>query len=50
MTVFSAPRPPTVALLCGNDGGMRRSVLLQPNCKFFKEGERAPQGKTYVGA
>lgn len=31
VTVFSAPRPPTVALLCGKEGGMLRAVLCSYN-------------------
>ena len=27
VTVFAAPRPPSVALLCGKEGGMLRAVL-----------------------
>jgi len=30
VTVFSALRPPSVALICGKEGGMLRSVL----CSF----------------
>ncbi|KFY68375.1 hypothetical protein V496_01118 [Pseudogymnoascus sp. VKM F-4515 (FW-2607)] len=31
VTIFSAPRPPTVALICGSEGGMLRAVLCSYN-------------------
>ncbi|KAL3423873.1 hypothetical protein PVAG01_05620 [Phlyctema vagabunda] len=31
VSIFSAPRPPTVALLCGQEGGMLRAVLCSYN-------------------
>ncbi|OBT61202.1 hypothetical protein VE03_08711 [Pseudogymnoascus sp. 23342-1-I1] len=31
VTIFSAPRPPTVALVCGSEGGMLRAVLCSYN-------------------
>jgi hypothetical protein len=31
VTVFSSPRPPTVALLCGKEAGMLRVVLCSYN-------------------
>lgn len=31
VTVFASPRPPTVALLCGKEGGMLRVLLCSYN-------------------
>lgn len=33
VTVFAAARPPSVALICGKEGGMLRAVL----CSFERE-------------
>ncbi|KAI0964796.1 hypothetical protein F4678DRAFT_454804 [Xylaria arbuscula] len=46
VSIFSAERPPTVALLCGHEGGMLRAVLcswqFENNCLFKETVIRMP--------
>ncbi|GAW14461.1 hypothetical protein ANO14919_038640 [Xylariales sp. No.14919] len=46
VNIFSAERPPTVALLCGHEGGMLRAVLcswqFENNCLFKETVIRMP--------
>ncbi|KAI0873098.1 hypothetical protein GGS24DRAFT_517910 [Hypoxylon argillaceum] len=48
VSIFSAERPPTVALLCGREGGMLRAVLcswqFENNCLFKETVIRMPTG------